>query len=236
MDSAAAGDTLLVAPGEYGIAVVSMADGVVLTSEAGAANTRLTERPGVRGGISCNTLALVTEICGFWFDGFDSGGSEELGAINIFDCWDIRVHHCIFTNNNFAGVGINSTFHTELRNNTFAGNVVGLNVIAGTGGCVENILWDEVAGLATKLSFVIACNDVLSLQDLPAFWQSANFSADPLFCAPDNYHLMSDSPCAPGNSPLGDNCGLIGALPPDCSPNPIEIRSWGAVKALYRTR
>jgi hypothetical protein len=43
-----------------------------------------------------------------------------------------------------------------------------------------------------------------------------NFSGDPLFCDPDNgdYHLLSNSPCAPQQQPT---CGLIGALDVGCN-------------------
>ena len=43
-----------------------------------------------------------------------------------------------------------------------------------------------------------------------------NFSADPLFCNPDqnNYSLDTSSPCAPESQEV---CGLVGALPTGCS-------------------
>lgn len=232
MDSASLGDTVLVAPGEYEIGSVVMADGIVLLSMAGPDSTRIVEYPGAYGGIACSMLAATTQIRGFWFDGFDSGGSTGTGAINIVDCLDLRVSHCIFTNNDFAGVALNSTRYTRLENNTFVGNVVALNVVAGSGACINNIFWDPVEGLTPNM--VIACNDALRLEDIPVFYLPANFSADPLFCAVDNYRLRSNSPCAPGNSPYGPSCQLIGALPADCTTNPTERRTWGSVKALYR--
>ncbi|MBN2170263.1 MAG: right-handed parallel beta-helix repeat-containing protein [Candidatus Krumholzibacteriota bacterium] len=63
-----------------------------------------------------------------------------------------------------------------------------------------------------------------------------NFSADPQFCGvpgSGNFHLQSDSPCAPGNHPGGADCGLIGALPVGCDDTAVRNTSWTAVKALY---
>jgi hypothetical protein len=50
-----------------------------------------------------------------------------------------------------------------------------------------------------------------------------NFSLDPLFCdaAGGDFHLNSNSPCAPGNSPAG--CDLIGALPVGCQIVGIDL-------------
>jgi len=62
-----------------------------------------------------------------------------------------------------------------------------------------------------------------------------NFSADPLFCDPDNgvLTLRSDSPCAP---PGEMGCGLIGALGVACGPTALAETSWGVVKAKFRGR
>lgn len=61
-----------------------------------------------------------------------------------------------------------------------------------------------------------------------------NFSADPLFCAPDarDFTLRSDSPCAPESGPTG--CGLVGALGVGCGPVSLTPESWARVKARYR--
>jgi parallel beta-helix repeat protein/predicted outer membrane repeat protein len=45
------------------------------------------------------------------------------------------------------------------------------------------------------------------------FGIDGNISADPLFCATDNFHLQAESPCRAEQNPA---CGLIGALPPGC--------------------
>ena len=60
-----------------------------------------------------------------------------------------------------------------------------------------------------------------------------NFSADPLFCDPENgnFTIQSNSPCAP---PGATGCGLIGALPVGCGPVSVESESWGRIKGRYR--
>ncbi len=56
-----------------------------------------------------------------------------------------------------------------------------------------------------------------------------DFSADPLFCGSDDYHLSTASPC------LGLGvCGLIGALPAACGPTATHRVTWGALKSVFR--
>jgi len=61
--------------------------------------------------------------------------------------------------------------------------------------------------------------EIASLAD-----QNDNFSADPLFCDLDDFHLQGDSPCAPENHPRG----LIGALPVGCDHVAIELQDFDA--------
>ncbi|MCK4415324.1 MAG: hypothetical protein KAY32_17455 [Candidatus Eisenbacteria sp.] len=60
-----------------------------------------------------------------------------------------------------------------------------------------------------------------------------NIWADPLFCDREggDFRLELGSPCAPEANP---DCGVIGALPVGCGPNPIDDRTWGGLKALFR--
>jgi hypothetical protein len=62
---------------------------------------------------------------------------------------------------------------------------------------------------------------------------NGNISADPLYCDstdPLAFYLQADSPCAPPGNPCGV---LIGAFPVMCSGTAVDVRSWGAIKALY---
>jgi parallel beta-helix repeat protein len=65
---------------------------------------------------------------------------------------------------------------------------------------------------------------------------NGNIAVDPQFCGiPDggNYYLQADSPCAPGNHPDGDDCGLIGAFGVSCGAVSTRAVTWGAIKAMY---
>lgn len=68
---------------------------------------------------------------------------------------------------------------------------------------------------------------------VPQLTTNGNFSADPLFCDPDNddFTLRADSPCA---APGPTSCGLIGALPVACGAVSVERLSWGKIKGAYR--
>jgi hypothetical protein len=60
-----------------------------------------------------------------------------------------------------------------------------------------------------------------------------NISVDPIFCGSPGsggYSISFGSPCAAASSPCE---GLIGALPPQCSPVPVSQTTWGGIKAMY---
>jgi hypothetical protein len=229
MDSAAAFDTVLVAPGEHVIERVFVTDGVSLIGEEDPLRTRLVPYPNPIGGVKsrlvCSLLSRPTQISGFWFDGF---GDE--GAISATSCVDIRVLECVFTNNEIGVVVDTDVGRINFVNNTFADNFRAIDVYSGATTCRHNIIWDPAYGLEGT----VVCNDVLRLEDVPLVWRPGNFSLDPQFCGPGDYHIAASSPCAPGNSPRGDNCDLIGALPVGCNPTVTEESTWGRVKALYR--
>jgi parallel beta-helix repeat protein len=223
MDSVSAGDTVLVAPGEFVITTVGVPDAVVVIGEEGPLETRIIPYGfHVLSGFGCGDFA---EVSGLWFDGFRNGAG--IGAVNVFNVTGARIYGCVFTNNEF-GISLFASSVT-IENNTFVGNNWALYGRAG-GWCHYNIIWDPVQDLG---AFVTTCNDVLRLEDVPEFWRPANFSADPQFCGADDFRIMTTSPCTPGNSPLGDNCLLIGALPVFCTPTVVEQRTWGQIKALY---
>jgi parallel beta-helix repeat protein len=232
MDSAAVGDTVLVAAGEYEVAGVSMANGAVLLSESGPTKTLFVPYPSSfpAGAIACSGLSANTTIRGFWFDGFEFGHSTQTGAISVHSCASLTISNNIFTNNDYAGVTIDGDF-VRLLSNTFSNNNVAVHFHYGDGTCFSNILWDELGNLGPV---PVVCNDVMIIEDIPESFRSANFSADPVFCGSGNFGIRPESPCAPGNSPLGDSCGLIGALEVGCGV-PVENNSWGHIKTLFHT-
>lgn len=63
-----------------------------------------------------------------------------------------------------------------------------------------------------------------------------NISADPIYCGSPgsgDYHIRSDSPCAPGNHPSGT---LIGAWPVGCGMISVERSTWGCIKMMFPPR
>jgi len=64
-----------------------------------------------------------------------------------------------------------------------------------------------------------------------------NFSSNPDFCNPPWWRdptVNVSSPCLPGNHPDGASCGVIGARPAGCMTVPVQQRTWGRTKALFR--
>ncbi len=69
---------------------------------------------------------------------------------------------------------------------------------------------------------------------LPGTHSDCSFD-DPLFCDvfTADLHLCANSPCAPGVNPWSVIVGAYDVGCADCG-SPVEERSWGAIKALYR--
>jgi hypothetical protein len=70
-----------------------------------------------------------------------------------------------------------------------------------------------------------------------SFDGGGNFSQDPEYCGIDgsgNFELQSDSPCVPGQHPFGSSCGGIGAFPVGCETSSAQMKTWGAIKEMYR--
>jgi len=160
--------------------------------------------------------------------------------------------------NNFAvdfagGVVVRSG---ELVNNTIVGNrilsrewvaiavflggqataVVRGNIIANNGTPTAPGQGVSIQCYPQDSRTIIECNDVWG-NDVDAFQCAgatilSNLSADPLFCNAQaaDYHLASNSPCAPQFG----SCGLVGALPPACSATAIQTLPWSHLKSLYR--
>ncbi len=235
VDSAAAGDTVLVGPGEYVLEwdpdIITMKDGIVLTSENGPSTTRITRKWYIKNAIECTGLGSPnTEISGFWIEGFDVYDFST--AIYITGCEFMKIRNIVSSNNS---VGINfavpSTYnYIYLENNTIYGCNYSLS--GGGGFANNNIFWGVAEGFG-YLGFS-TCNNFLNIADADV-WAAYNFSQDPEFCGASagNFFLQSDSPCAPGNPPMSE-CGLIGALPVGCSTVPFEQRTWGAIKSIYK--
>lgn len=87
-----------------------------------------------------------------------------------------------------------------------------------------NDVWENELG-----NYIGSCPDPTGVD--------GNISLDPQFCGifgSNNYYLQSDSPCAPGNHPDGEECGLIGVYPVSCGPISTKSSTWGKIKRLQR--
>jgi hypothetical protein len=131
----------------------------------------------------------------------------------------------------------------EFTNNTVVDFTWAILIELGDSPTIENnIIVNGSIGLECVLaSPVFSCNDVFNVVDPyggcdDMTGTNGNFAADPQFCGVDgsgNYFLQSDSPCAPGNHPGGESCGMIGAMPVNCETVPTRRVTWGTIKA-YR--
>ncbi len=203
------------------------------------------------GGIYCwDTTGLTITNCSF--SGNVTGNTG--GGIWISQDCVVALSNCTFTENEAVqagGLGAHSYSVVTLSNCTFRNNSVSFN----GGGVwawyadvtIDNcIIADSVLGEGFFLgntTVAITCTDIHGndggnwIGDIAGLVDiDGNFSMDPQFCGiagSGNSYLQSDSPCAPGNHPVGAACDLIGALPVGCEATATEAVSWSRMKSLY---
>jgi hypothetical protein len=245
IDSAATGDTVLVAPGTYVFPACRwIRKGIVMKSEAGPLETKILSGgppihyPGCAFNIDTVDTG-VTVIDGFWFDGFEYMHLDA-GVINIASSDSVYILNNVFTNHVEAAIMLGPDLQSldiHIENNTFVSGQFAIVAIGGEtyGTVMYNIIWSRADGMG---NFALSiCNCIQDINDAPPY----NFEADPEFCgtiASYNLFLQSDSPCAPGNSPLPtfacDSLRVIGALTVGCGTTPTRSSSWGAIKTIYK--
>jgi hypothetical protein len=229
MDSAAYGDTILVGPGTYVLTeLLWLKSGVKLISESGPANTII--QPDNYWNFVGITIReqVDIEISGFWIKPMRVSTIDIGGANNIIVSNNI-IESDFLT---FAALDLDYSDFVYIYNNLILGDGYSIylyysicflqNNIVKSLYCEQTIIGDS------------SCNDILGSSNCDAY---NDFNLDPQFCGipgSDNYYLQSDSPCAPGNDPVGGYCGLIGPLPVGCSTVDVENKSWGEIKAIYR--
>lgn len=225
VDSSAAGDVILVGPGTH--SVVSEAGGGVtlkpstsILSVSGPTTTELFAgagplQPGLIG-LRDNCVVTGFTLTGGQLSTISCTGSNVEVSTNIVKGRIVisgtgNIHHNV-VDQPVMTIHVASAGPIQIQNNIVLGEITSFNP-----GCLFNVL--------------VTCNLIQGAQ--ACFLAYSNFDADPLFCGLSNYYLRNDSPCAPGNHPDGYDCGLIGPLPVGCGPVNVEMKSWGAIKALY---
>ncbi|MBN4076581.1 hypothetical protein JYT16_02565, partial [Gemmatimonas aurantiaca] len=163
------------------------------------------------GGISTESTSL--QITNSLF--LSNSTVFEGGAIFIDAATDTsNITNCTFVGNSSTGSnGYGSVFHCDEEGATIFTRCI---LTGNTGG-------DVTIGCTTTLFLTINCTDIWG--NSPGDWDdclddfelaNGNFSADPYFCLTDSldFHIDTNSPCAPANSPC---LSLVGAYGTACS-------------------
>jgi hypothetical protein len=274
IDSSAANDTVLVAPGTYTqAAILILKECLTVTGEGGAENTVLhtTGYAIMLTGVSCVTIKGFT---------FEDGADGALG-VTCFTSNDIVIEENVFRNNhgreaisivsifpermirdspgsgivirrnliysNCGGIGIGQwAGGVEICQNTISHNSPGHGIMYHDWICTNtvhhNIISYNEIGVEGFCAGDFLCNDIFgnkSNVDPPPFGTNGNISIDPEFCGVEpglsgNFLLQSDSPCAPGNHPDGESCGIIGACAIGCGTTSVKRATWGSMKSIFR--
>jgi parallel beta-helix repeat protein len=255
VDSSAAMDTILVAPGTYVQQFIFLISNLTLLSEGGADETFLHT-----SGSWILSTGSDCVIRGFTIEG--ASGTAFIVSMtrniiienNVFRnnscaiCADFMSSNIIIRNNliyaNGRGIYMwDASGGAEISYNTIAYNEYALSTDDPSGDLIHhNIICHNGVGIDGFGPMQFQCNDIFDNDEermtLPT-GTDGNIAVDPQFCAVDppgsgNFLIQSDSPCAPGNHPDAYACGLIGACPVGCQDVSVEKSSWGAIKAIYK--
>jgi len=201
---------------------------------------------GFGGALTASSSSSVI-VRDSWFEGNMSG--QHGGAVGVYDS-NPYFFDTVFLNNEAAAKGgavFGQQSGAEYHNCTFVKN------IAGSDGSVYYI-WEASNSSFAECIFAFSqesrgstfyCGDA----DAPIVDQCCSFAnpagnepcgnvmtmlyADPLFCdiTTDDITLASDSPCLQTANPWHMDLGALGQ---GCVNSPVESRSWGTIKAMYR--
>jgi hypothetical protein len=151
----------------------------------------------------------------------------------------LRLVNCVVEGNTAGlrggGIALGKCKQPVVRRCTFRANSAptggGIMLFQNNSLSVDHtIISESVAGGSAALnatsSINFSCSDLFGNNGgdwIGAFagqyGANGNFTADPLYCDPtpgSDLELDGASPCAPGNHPDGNECGLIGAAPVGC--------------------
>jgi hypothetical protein len=226
VDSAVAGDIVLVAPGtHYVVDRIDIPSGIVVTSESGPAVTIVQPSVVPTYGLF-GLVGAGSEISGLWMKPVQVAAVSAAGA-------DARISSNIIEGMSITDSGIMVYERASITNNLIFGAKTGILFLSCPSGTVveNNIILNGVDCLNCSYTFGGYCN---ILRGTSTGYCVVGYDVDPQFCGlagSGNYYLQADSPCAPGH--IG-YCGLIGPLPVGCGSVATEEKTWGAIKAIYQ--
>jgi hypothetical protein len=207
------------------------------------------EASGDGGGLYLIVFDGIVDQCVFFGNYAEAGG-----GFFYYPYVSASITNCVIEENiafRGGGVCIGGGTETRLYGCTIAGN----GCYGGGGGGISAegrlrlercIVWgncsivegDEIrCGYADFLCCDIDRSGVYSVE---VNYDQNCIDTDPMFCVDQpcgqwvagDWTLNESSPCLPSNSPCGQ---LIGALGAGCGgPTPVEVTSWGRLKARFR--
>ncbi len=240
---ACAGDTVLVACGEYQERGIELRDDVTVRSETGQADCVTIDGEGL------DRIFLATNISGARLEGFTiTNGLRSWGAGIFINVSSITVENCLIHGNTAdwpgqqgqgGGIAIEHCNPT-LRNLTIVHNTGpqgGGIALYWSHPLVENCLVAYNNGISMYCHSsvpVISCSDIYG--NSAGDWTGAiagqlgtagNICEEPRFCvdSPESYLVNVNSPCLPANNSCGE---LIGTLGQGCDQTPVMISGFGA--------
>jgi len=234
VDSASAGDTVLVACGTYAEADLSLKSGIVLRSETGQADCVTIDAQGEGRVFWCVGVDSTASIEGLTLTGGAANGvvwPDNTGGAMYCENSSLAISGCVFDDNSAAYGGAVTLRYSSpaitqctFVYNSASGSGAGIYSSYSTLHLENSIIALSGDGEAVdgyQGSAQITCSDLYG--NAGGDWvgwiagkdtTGGNFSADPCFCEPFTGHVTVTSPCAPDSSPAG--CGLVGALGVGC--------------------
>jgi hypothetical protein len=206
-----------------------------------------------QGGGTDSDVSPTFDECSFIRNSANHGGAIWLEVVQPLRSAAIR--NCLFIGNSATGHGaaiVLAGASPMIQGCTFVGNSSSYPGLTGVieacyGFGLENCIFAFSTGCHAVFCEVgicptLRCCDIYG--NAGGDWigciadqagQYGNLSVDPLFCdlAHQDYHLSSESFCAPENNP---SCGQIGAYGVGCGATSTMSTSWGLIKAMFRAQ
>jgi predicted outer membrane repeat protein len=197
---------------------------------------------GSGGGLECSSSSVTIASCEFSENDAVGGGIRCINS-------SLALTYCVFFGNTGSGICCEYSPLLTLTSCTFSEN----SAVSGGGMFCDDCsptLEKTIIAFSTSGEAIAGGSPTLSccgvFGNAGGDWigsiagqdtTSGNFCLDPMFC--DRWQgdvcLNYFSPCAPGNHPRGDSCGVIGAYGVGCDrPTSAVPITWGRLKAMYR--